>query len=495
MSGPEMIDQNPGGQTSPPAPPAAGEAGTPGEGGTTWSAPPPPPKTKSLLWLWVLLGVFLVLVVAVVVTLGVLRNNGVDVPDLRGMTVAEAVRVLEGVGLELGEATYSPDAPAGVIEGQIIGQEPTAGKEVEKGSAVSVVVAGEAEAETVEVPDVVGLMLQEATQRLGEAGLKVSHVEVEAGVDVGTVVDQSLLAGSTVDAGTVVTLMVSAGMAETLVPNVIGMTRDEATDVLEEAGYDVQTQDTFDDKASAGIVIGQDPRGGVAAEPGTIVAIVVSAGKNPEVAVPDVVGMSEADAAKALGDAGLQAVPTSAYSDTAPVGRVIGQDPGAGTTVLTGTAVSITVSEGPRPAETATVPDVIGKTETEAKSILEVAGYLVAVARHYSDSILADAVAAQAPVGGSITAPGITVGILVSDGPRPVDQFVVVPDLRGLTLEEATAALEELGLEVASFEFHSSLAPRGQVFAQLPGPDSNVALGSPVLVAVSKGPYPQVSPR
>jgi beta-lactam-binding protein with PASTA domain len=432
--------------------------------------------------------------VAGLVTIGVLRSNTVDVPDLRGMTVAEAARALDQVGLELGKIAYTSDIPAGVLEGQIIGQDPTAGEEVEKGSAVSVVVAGESEEETVEIPDVVGLMVEDATKRLTEVGLTVKAVDVEAGVDAGTVVDQSPIAGSTVDTGTEVTLMVSAGMAETLVPNVVGMAQDEATATLEEAGYEVQAKSTFDEEAAEGIVIGQDPQGGVVAEPGTVVDIVVSAGKNPEVAVPDVVGMSEKDAADALDDAGLQAVPSSAYSETAPVGEVIGQDPAAGTTVLTGTAVSITVSEGPKPAETATVPDVIGKTEAEATAILEDAGYVVAVARHYSDSVPADVVGAQAPVGGNITAPGTTVGILVSDGPRPADQFVVIPDLRGLTLEEATDALEELGLEAAVFEVYTSLAPEGQVFAQLPPPGSNVAPGSPVLVAISKGPYPQVNP-
>ena len=51
----------------------------------------------------------------------------------------------------------------------------------------------------------------------------------------------------------------------------------------------------------------------------------------------------------------------------------------------------------------------------------------------------------QAPVAGSITEPGITVGIVVSMGSRPAE-FVIVPDVRGMSLEEATATLEEAGL-------------------------------------------------
>jgi beta-lactam-binding protein with PASTA domain len=93
-----------------------------------------------------------------------------------------------------------------------------------------------------------------------------------------------------------------------------------------------------------------------------------------------------------------------------------------------------------------------------------------------------------------VTEPGITVGILVSDGPRPGPEFVLVPDLTGMTLEEATAVLEQAGLQVVSFEFFTELAPEGQVFAQLPPAEFSVAPGSTVLVIVSKGPYVQINP-
>jgi serine/threonine-protein kinase len=155
--------------------------------------------------------------------------------------------------------------------------------------------------------------------------------------------------------------------------------------------------------------------------------------------------------------------------------------------------VTIAVSQGPEPPETATVPNVIGKQEAEAVDALQQAGYQVAIVEVYSEIVPEKVVALQSPVGGSITEPGITVGIVVSLGARP-PEFVIVPDVTGMTLEEATAALEDLGLVAESVEIFTSLAPEGELFAQLPPPDSSVAPGSTVFLIVSKGPYPEITP-
>ncbi len=361
---------------------------------------------------------------------------------------------------------------------------------MEQGTAVNVVVAGKAE---VEVPDVMGLTVEEATQTLEAAGFKVKSVNVENEAEVGTVVDQSPAAGEMVAPGAEVTVVVSAGVGETLVPNVVGLDQEEATAILNDAGYEVQSKGSYDEGEAEGIVIGQSPEGGVVAEPGTRVDIVVSQGKNPEAKVPDVVGKSEADAAKALDDAGFEVVPSPTYSETVPVGQVVSQDPAGGATADRGSAVTITVSQGPQPPETATVPNVVGKQEAEAVDSLQKAGYQVAIVEVYSEVVPQGAVGLQSPAGGSITEPGITVGIVVSIGSRP-PEFVVVPDVVGMSLEEATAVLEEAGLVAESVEIFTSLAPQGQLFAQLPPPEASVAAGSTVFLIISKGPYPEVNP-
>lgn len=477
--------------TPPPVPPPQG-AGGPDHHEPTWTAEsaPPPEKKRSLLWLWILLGVFLALIIAGLVVIGVYKSNTADVPDLKGLTVSEGVRALGEVDLELGKIEYTSEIPAGVEEGQIISQRPDAGEQVERGTAVDVVVAGKAEAE---VPDVLGLTLDEATEILGTAGFEMKSVAVENEAEPGTVVDQSPAAGEMVAPGSEVTVVVSAGVEETLVPNVVGMSQDEATQALNGAGYEVQSKGSYDEEAAEGVVVSQSPEGGVVAEPGTRVDIIVSQGKNPEAAVPDVVGKSEADAAKALEDAGFEAVPNATFNDTVAVGLVVSQDPAGGATAQRGSAVSMAVSQGPKPPETVTMPNVVGKAEADAVKALQDLGYQVALVDVYSDTVAQGVVGLQAPVAGSITEPGITVGIVVSMGSRPAE-FVIVPDVRGMSLEEATAMLEEAGLVAASVEIFTSLAPAGELFAQLPPPESSVAPGSTVYLIISKGPYPVVNP-
>ncbi len=511
MDNQQGMDQQAGGQASPPPqtpPPASSQPPTPpgtpppvpppqGAGGPdhhepTWTSEsaPPPEKKRSLLWLWILLGVFLALIVAGLVVIGVYRSNTADVPDLKGLTVSEGVGALNDVELELGKVDYTSEVPVGIEEGQIVSQKPDVGEQVEQGTAVDVVVAGKAE---VEVPDVLGQTLDGATETLTAAGFKVKSVAVENEAEPGTVVDQSPAAGEKAAPGSEVTVVISAGVQETLVPNVVGMSQDEATQALNDAGYEVQSKASYDEEAAEGIVISQSPEGGIAVEPGTRVDIIVSQGKNPEATVPDVAGKSEADAAKALEDAGFAAVPNATFSDTVAVGLVVSQDPAGGATAKRGSAVAITVSQGPQPPETVTMPNVVGKAEADAVKALQDLSYGVVIVDVYSDTVAQGVVGLQAPVAGSITEPGIKVGIVVSMGPRPAE-FVIVPDVRGMSLEEATATLEELGLVAVSVEIFTSLAPQGELFAQLPPPESSVAPGSTVYLGISKGPYPVVNP-
>jgi beta-lactam-binding protein with PASTA domain len=456
-------------------------------------APPhvPPPKKASRAWLWILLGVIAALIVVAIVLIATLPADTTQVPDLKGLSLTDGVAALEGAGLKLGRVAYIFELPAGIEEGQIVSQKPVAGGETAKGSPVDVVVAVKT---AVTVPDVRGMAVDEAAAALGAVGLEVNSTEVANDAAPGTVVDQSPAPGTSAAPGSLVTVTVSAGAAVSLVPNVVGMTQDDASAALVAAGYQVESNTAYDEQVAKGMVLSQSPEAGTAADPETVVTITVSNGKNPEVKVPNVVGKTETDAAKVLQDAGFEPLPGPSFSDTVAVGTVISQDPQADASAPAGSAVSISISQGPKPPATAVVPNVVGKTETEATNILKSAGYAVVSARTYSDTVAVDVVGGQAPLAGNVTLPGITVGIIVSDGPRPGPDFATVPDVRGMTLEAATAALEQAGLQVSSSEFFTQLAPQGEVFAQLPPPGYPVAPGSAVLVIVSKGPYPQVNP-
>ena len=138
-----------------------------------------------------------------------------------------------------------------------------------------------------------------------------------------------------------------------------------------------------------------------------------------QVAVPDLVGMTEAGAAKALEQAGLKVGEVvSEESDAGPAGTVITQDPTAGTEVAEGELVALTVSSGasPSPPTTSTVPDVVGTTQADAEQMMAAAGFAVVVVDE-SSLTPAGEVVSQSPTGGVIAQSGSTVKITVSTGP------------------------------------------------------------------------------
>ena len=138
-----------------------------------------------------------------------------------------------------------------------------------------------------------------------------------------------------------------------------------------------------------------------------------------QVAVPDLVGMTEQGAAKALEQAGLKiGEVVSEQSDKGPAGTVVAQDPAAGKEVAEGGPVALTVSSGasPSPPATSDVPDVVGFTQAEAEQSLNAAGFAVVVVAE-SSLTPAGEVMSQSPTGGVIAKSGSTVRITVSTGP------------------------------------------------------------------------------
>ena len=136
----------------------------------------------------------------------------------------------------------------------------------------------------------------------------------------------------------------------------------------------------------------------------------------PMVVVPNVLGMTEADAVAAL-QAVLLVPATSQSSDpTVPVGSVLAQDP-AGGEVEQGSTVNLAISTGP--GETA-VPDVVGQSESSATTQLENAGFTVTVEQAEHLTVPSGDVISQSPAGGSMAPPGSAVTIVVSTGPLVV---------------------------------------------------------------------------
>ncbi|MFJ9718297.1 Stk1 family PASTA domain-containing Ser/Thr kinase [Streptomyces sp. NPDC101213] len=199
--------------------------------------------------------------------------------------------------------------------------------------------------------------------------------------------------------------------------------------------------------------------------------------------VPGVLTQTEAQARERLEGAGLDVGGVKhAYSDTVKRGTVISTDPEPGARIRANDSVTLTVSDGPR---TVKVPDVKGSRLDKAKDLLKTDGLEPGlVTEAFSEDVLKGFVISSSPQAGTERRAGSAVSLVVSKG-SPVE----VPDVTGQDLDDARAELEEAGLEVkVSAGEVTSEFDKGQVAAQSPGADEEVADGDTVTLTLSKGP-------
>ena len=208
----------------------------------------------------------------------------------------------------------------------------------------------------------------------------------------------------------------STGPQTVAVPNVKAQTVEEATLALTEVGLIVGTQTPqADDNAPKGSIIGQDPVAGELLELGQAVNLTISAGKE-QTNVPDLIDLaSSEDARLALTEAKLVLGKVTPKDSDKPEGTVISQDPAANTSVDVGTLVSITVSSGKIP-----VPNVVGKSQTDAKNILLNAGFEVEIVTAEDGTVAAGTVTSQSPAPKKMAVRGTTVTLVVAATPKPI---------------------------------------------------------------------------
>ncbi|UKA51440.1 Stk1 family PASTA domain-containing Ser/Thr kinase [Arthrobacter sp. FW305-123] len=228
------------------------------------------------------------------------------------------------------------------------------------------------------VPDVKNKTVAEAQQLLRTAGFQsepqdVFDDDILAGLAVGT----EPASGAEVRKFQPITLFVSKGAQLFPLPGLAGGTLDEAKIALNAAEMALgNVTQAFDEKVPAGVVLSQDPAKGTEVRHGTPVSLVVSKGPQP-IPVPDVRGLAQDAAVKAIQDAGLTAViaPETVNDKTVPKGAVVSQLPANGT-LIRGEAVTLTVSKGPKLVK---VPSFIGKQAAEAERELKKLGFKVEV--------------------------------------------------------------------------------------------------------------------
>ncbi|WP_329216433.1 Stk1 family PASTA domain-containing Ser/Thr kinase [Streptomyces sp. NBC_01485] len=258
------------------------------------------------------------------------------------------------------------------------------------------------------VPAVLTQQEAEATKRLEAAGIEVGKVERKYSDTAkrGTVIDTDPGPGARIRKHDSVTLTVSRGPEIVKVPDVQGSRLDKAEALLKTDGLEPGlVTEAFSKDVIKGFVISTDPAAGSRRRAGTAVSLVVS--KGSPIDVPDVTGQ-DLDAAKAeLEEAGLKVrVSAEEVNSAFGKGQVAAQSPEKGGEAADGDTVTLTLSKGPEMVE---VPDVVGASVDDAKSLLEQSGFEVKEDRGllglFGDTVKSQSVKAggTAPKGSTIT--------------------------------------------------------------------------------------------
>lgn len=266
----------------------------------------------------------------------------------------------------------------------------------------------------VTVPTVVGKDLSAAKTILRNHHLTATVQRQRSGKPANQVLAQDPPGRRKVARDSAVTLTVSGGPGQTLVPTITGSKLADARATLKADHLILGTQTKQpSDTVSKNFIISQNPPPGAKVPRGSAVDVVVSSG--PEtVTVPSVVGKTQDDAVKTLHAAGLRVSINEAPSDTVPKGQVISQDPVAGSDAQRGDTVTILVSQGPQATP---LPDVTGQKANQAQHMLEKDLGLIVDQQPYTGTapctFQPGFVCAEDPSAGTPVSPGDTVTLFV----------------------------------------------------------------------------------
>jgi len=331
-----------------------------------------PPKSQRKLQIALIIGGLVVLLLAGTFVWYQMYSK-VAVPDLVGMSQSDAVAALNSKHLKVGQLVEKPTVDA--EPGTVVDQNPIVDVKVARGTAVTLTVA---QASTqVAVPSIMGKTPTDANATLTESRLIYQEVATFSDtVPPGSIVGQLPVAGTTVDSGSKIAVLVSQGSmsAPVNVPKVLGLSKADATKLLAAQGFVplfYYAQTVFGTLNEA---VTQTPASTGLALPGSVVMVLISQGNSTSgMIVPDVTGQDEATATQALKNAGFNVDVRRIVTSSASAGKVVAQTPQAKDTRLeAGATVGVLVSAG---TDTAVkVPSLLGAQLTVAQNKLRSLG-------------------------------------------------------------------------------------------------------------------------
>ena len=205
-------------------------------------------------------------------------------------------------------------------------------------------------------------------------------------------------------------------------------------------------------------------------------------GKSVEkVTVPDVTAKDVTEATNTLSSAGFKVSVKNVANDTIPANQVFEQSPKGNTSAEKSSTVEITVSSG---IGDSTIPDVVGRTQAAAESLLKTNNFIPEVKEAPSDTVPKGTVISQTPAANSKATKNSVVTITVSSGAGDVS----IPNVVGLNAATASNQLGQAGFAVTTSQQSSTTMAAGNVISTNPTPGTKAAKGSTVAIVVSTGP-------
>ncbi|WP_405615196.1 Stk1 family PASTA domain-containing Ser/Thr kinase [Streptomyces sp. NBC_01511] len=265
--------------------------------------------------------------------------------------------------------------------------------------------------EQIKVPQLVGETMESAKGLASNASVEVA----QSGTDrcdqpKGAICSQNPAFGGKMNEGGTIQVVVSEGAPKVQVPDVADKDVEDATKILQEAEFKVETKQVESDQPP-GTVVNQDPSGGSEAEKGATVTLSVA--KQAQVSVPPVTDKPFEEAKSQLETLGFTVARTDVDSEK-PANTVVGQTPTGNAKAPKNSQVTLQVSKGPAQPEKVQIPgDVGGKTVAEAKAQLEGLGLTVALAPNSPDDPNARVIGTN-PQAGQEVDKGSTVTLFVA---------------------------------------------------------------------------------
>lgn len=289
----------------------------------------------------------------------------------------------------------------------------------------------------------------------------------------------------------------TAFAADASVPDVVGLQLDEARDLIQKAGFDVDVRPV--QGHPIGLVVSQEPGGMCVRSKGVKVVLQVG-GPTPKPGMDMAPPRSEPSASKPSDDLGAPPAgavdqpvrpPTVRPGTRVPISRAPSS---AGGRLPSGTDMAIiwqgrAIPEGTLPNENGPeVPSVLGQSAQQARAAL--ANWNVNVEQTLAVPALVGKVVNQMPFAGSRLAARETVTLVVAVAQVPSPDYVFVPQAGGKYYLEGLASLQDSGLRPRPFSVSSTAKERGRILAQFPHTGSLAAPGSDVRVLIGRGPGP-----